>query len=79
MRCYNSGLSIASFEEKTVERLREKLPPAANFYDPVDVLGDAGADLYEHALDVVLDDINVNGISYSSRLTSVNDRCSGYC
>ncbi|MDK2830888.1 MAG: hypothetical protein PWQ75_640 [Methanolobus sp.] len=60
--CYNSGLSIASFEEKTVERLREKLPPAANFYDPVDVLGDAGADLYEHALDVVLDDINVNGI-----------------
>jgi acetyltransferase len=60
--CYNSGLSIASFEEKTVERLREKLPPAANFYDPVDVLGDAGADLYEHALDVVMDDINVNGI-----------------
>jgi acetyltransferase len=60
--CYNAGLSIASFEENTVERLREKLPPAANFYDPVDVLGDAGSDLYEHALDVVLDDINVNGI-----------------
>ncbi|WP_340820501.1 acetate--CoA ligase family protein [Methanolobus sp. WCC4] len=60
--CSNAGLSIASFEESTVERLREKLPPAANFYDPVDVLGDAGADLYEHALDVVLEDINVNGI-----------------
>ncbi|SFM85354.1 acetate--CoA ligase family protein [Methanolobus profundi] len=60
--CYNAGLSIASFEESTVERLREKLPPAANFYDPVDVLGDAGADLYAHALDAVLDDINVNGI-----------------
>ncbi|WP_407355610.1 acetate--CoA ligase family protein [Methanolobus sp. WCC5] len=60
--CYNAGLSIASFEEATVERLREKLPPAANFYDPVDVLGDAGADLYEHALDVVLEDINVNGV-----------------
>ena len=60
--CYNAGLSIASFEENTVERLREKLPPAANFYNPVDVLGDAGADLYEHALKVVLDDINVNGI-----------------
>ncbi len=59
--CYNAGLSIASFEENTIERLREKLPPAANFYDPVDVLGDAGADLYEHALDVVLEDINVNG------------------
>lgn len=60
--CYNAGLSIASFEENTVEKLREKLPPAANFYDPVDVLGDAGADLYEHALDAVLEDINVNGI-----------------
>ena len=60
--CSNAGLSIASFEESTVERLREKLPPAANFYDPVDVLGDASADLYEHALDVVLEDINVNGI-----------------
>ncbi|WMW21264.1 acetate--CoA ligase family protein [Methanolobus mangrovi] len=59
--CYNAGLSIASFEENTIERLREKLPAAANFYDPVDVLGDAGADLYEHALDVVLEDINVNG------------------
>ncbi|WP_342304254.1 acetate--CoA ligase family protein [Methanolobus sp. ZRKC5] len=60
--CYNSGLSIASFEEATVEKLREKLPPAANFYDPVDVLGDASADLYVHALDSVLEDINVNGI-----------------
>lgn len=60
--CYNAGLSIASFEETTVARLREKLPAAANFYDPVDVLGDAGADLYEHALDVVLEDLNVNGV-----------------
>lgn len=60
--CHNAGLSIASFEEATVEKLRNKLPPAANVYDPVDVLGDASADLYAHALDYVLDDINVNGI-----------------
>jgi acetyltransferase len=60
--CYYAGLTIASFEEKTVERLREKLPPAANFYDPVDVLGDASPDLYEYALDVVQDDANVDGI-----------------
>lgn len=60
--CHNAGLSIASFEEATVEKLRKKLPPAANVYDPVDVLGDASAELYAHALDYVLEDINVNGI-----------------
>ncbi len=60
--CSNKSLSIASFEEGTIERLQEKLPAAANVYNPVDVLGDAGANLYQHALDMVLDDINVNGI-----------------
>ncbi|MDY0387851.1 MAG: acetate--CoA ligase family protein [Methanolobus sp.] len=60
--CHNAGLSIASFEEATVEKLREKLPPAANFYNPVDVLGDASADLYAHALDTVLEDTNIDGI-----------------
>lgn len=60
--CYNEGLSLASFEEKTIERLRERLPPAANFYNPVDVLGDASADLYGYALEVILDDPNIDGI-----------------
>ena len=60
--CYNAGLSIASFEEATIEQLRESLPPAANFYNPVDVLGDASAEIYEAALDAVLADTNVNGI-----------------
>ena len=60
--CSTAGLSLSSFEENTILRLRERLPPAANFYNPVDVLGDASAELYGYALEVLLDDKNVDGI-----------------
>ena len=60
--CSTAGLSLASFEEPTILRLRERLPPAANFYNPVDVLGDASAELYGYALEVLLDDKGVDGI-----------------
>lgn len=55
------GLSIASFQEATLEKLRSGLPPAANIHNPVDVLGDGGADRYELALDGVLTDAGVDG------------------
>jgi len=54
------GLTFARLSEDTTKKLAEKLPPAANVYNPIDVLGDALADRYEFALDVVLDDSNVN-------------------
>ena len=54
------GLTFAQPTEKTVKKLAEKLPAAANFYNPFDVLGDALADRYEYAMDVVLDDPNVD-------------------
>ena len=54
------GLGFAKLEDKTVEKLAAKLPPAANLLNPIDVLGDALADRYEFALDVVLDDKNVD-------------------
>ncbi len=53
------GLTFAKLSEETIEKLKTKLPPAANFHNPVDVLGDALADRYEFALDVLLDDPNV--------------------
>ncbi len=56
------GLTFAKLSDKTVETLKEKLPPAANFYNPIDVLGDALAERYEFAIDVVLSDPNVNVI-----------------
>lgn len=54
------GLTFAKPTEETVKKLREKLPPAANYHNPFDVLGDALADRYEFTLDVVLADANVD-------------------
>ncbi len=54
------GLTFAKLSEETMKKLAERLPAAANVHNPVDVLGDALADRYELALDVVLDDPNVN-------------------
>ncbi len=56
------GLTFAKLSEATMQKLAEKLPAAANVHNPVDVLGDALADRYEFALEVVLDDPNVNSV-----------------
>lgn len=60
--CYNSGLSMTSFEEETIKKLKQRLPEAAGLYNPVDVLGDASPQLYEYSLQVLLEDPNVDGI-----------------
>jgi acetyltransferase len=54
------GLTFAKLTDETKKKLAEKLPAAANVHNPVDVLGDALADRYEFAIDVVLDDPNVD-------------------
>jgi acetyltransferase len=55
-------LTFPKLSEGTTRQLAEKLPPAANLHNPVDVLGDALPDRYEFALDIVLDDTNVNAV-----------------
>jgi acetyl coenzyme A synthetase (ADP forming)-like protein len=54
------GLTFAKPDEKTINKLSAELPPAANVYNPIDVLGDALAERYSFALSVVLDDPNVD-------------------
>ena len=54
------GLTFAKLADETVEKLASYLPPAANLYNPIDILGDALANRYEFALDAVLDDPNVD-------------------
>ena len=56
------GLSFAKLNDETINKLASGLPAAANLYNPIDVLGDALADRYEFALDVVFDDPNVDTI-----------------
>lgn len=54
------GLVFAKPGKATIEKLASGLPAAANFYNPIDVLGDAMADRYEFAMKVVMDDPDVD-------------------
>ncbi len=56
----DKGLTFAKLSDETKKKLAGNLPAAANVNNPVDVLGDALADRYAFALDVVLDDQNVD-------------------
>ena len=58
----SNGMKLATLQPETVELLRQGLPPAANVFNPVDVIGDALADRYEHALKAALADKNVDGV-----------------
>ncbi len=57
-----SALEIPSLGAESVARLREILPPYAAFYNPVDVAGDADAERYARALEVLLEDPKIHGI-----------------
>jgi len=60
--CEHAGLRLASFGLRTCVRLRQGLPPAASFLNPIDVLGDAQADRYELAIRTALRDASVSGL-----------------
>lgn len=58
--CIENGLELAPLDETTVTALQEILPPAANSHNPIDVLGDALAERYGKALNIVARDKNVD-------------------
>lgn len=55
------NLKIATFSEKTKQKLKKVLPPTANIQNPVDVIGDATHKRYEAAIRYVLKDDGVDG------------------
>ncbi|HEX7110882.1 MAG TPA: acetate--CoA ligase family protein, partial [Mizugakiibacter sp.] len=55
------GLVLAELPVETQRALRRRLPAAAAVANPVDVLGDAGAERFTAALDTVLADPAVDG------------------
>jgi acetyl coenzyme A synthetase (ADP forming)-like protein len=57
-----SGMQMARLSHETVIKLEKVLPEAASTANPVDVLGDALADRYQAALDLVTRDPNVDGV-----------------
>lgn len=56
------GLHMARFQKETLELLRKTLPPAANIYNPVDVLGDATAESYRTSFRLAGADPGVDAI-----------------
>jgi len=59
----DAGLSMASFSDGTIEKLKNGLPQEANLYNPVDVLGDATAERYEFAINTVMEDESVSCVA----------------
>ena len=57
-----NGLVLAELQPETECALAEFLPAAASTHNPVDVLGDARADRYGKALEIVLRDPGVDGV-----------------
>jgi acetyltransferase len=57
----SSDLLLAKFEQETIDDLASHLPLTANIHNPVDIIGDAPSDRYEHALRAVIKDKGVDG------------------
>lgn len=57
-----SGLAMAEFTPETLRHLQETLPPNANVFNPIDVIGDATPDRYAVAIKAALADPNVDGL-----------------
>jgi acetyl coenzyme A synthetase (ADP forming)-like protein len=68
-----SDLQLVPLHKETVDELRSFLPPAASFYNPIDILGDAGTERYEKALYTVLKDEKIQGVIVLLTPTAVVD------
>ena len=60
--CEENKIHLASIKQNTYEKLKEFLPPAANFYNPVDILGDALSDRYRKTFEVLMQDSDIHAI-----------------
>jgi len=56
------GLRLSSLLPEKAQILRENLPVAASVHNPIDVLGDAGADRYKFVLDTCMSDDSISGL-----------------
>lgn len=57
-----AGLELAQVDEETKKKLGEILPRAASLINPVDVLGDALADRYAEAIEILLQKPQVDSL-----------------
>lgn len=56
------GLQLAPISKETEDILRTRVSPSGNFHNPVDILGDAKAAMYQFATETLVADDNIDGI-----------------
>ena len=56
------GLEMAELSSETLEKLNQALPSTWSHGNPVDIIGDAQADRYQHAVQACLEDPGVDGV-----------------
>jgi acetate---CoA ligase (ADP-forming) len=57
-----NGMELAKISNDSLEKLKLVLPATANFHNPFDLIGDAPAQRYQDALEVLTKDENVSAI-----------------
>lgn len=61
-RAADLGLALAPLTEDTMRKLDAVLPPTWSHGNPVDIIGDANAERYRHAIIACMQDPNVDGV-----------------
>lgn len=72
----DAGLVLAELSEATKTALQSKLPSTASVHNPVDIIGDAMSDRYQHALEVLMNAPEVDSILLiltPQRVTQIED------
>ncbi len=60
--CSEEGIALAQLSRDTMEALEEQMPDIASSLNPIDLRGDASADMFVKAIETVSGDPAVNGI-----------------
>lgn len=54
--CEKAGLNMARLSSESTNKLKELLPSFATFFNPVDIIGDTGAEKLARSVEIVLND-----------------------
>jgi len=78
--CERYGLNLSDLDIDALNLLRQKLPSAASFHNPVDILGDANADRYSYAVRILLmkDYVHAVIVIFTPQAMSEPDRTAEY-
>lgn len=70
---FETGGRLATLDEDTTEKLRAIIPNGGSVTNPVNLLGDAQPELYQQALDILLDAHGVDNILVMHSPTAMTD------